>query len=958
MLNDILELFIEIKNKIISSRIFMLLSIHIILVFILVAKLFNMQIVHGEDYLNNYIQMTEKTIMTPSARGNIYDRHGKVLAYNKLIYSVNIQDNGYYKNYNDRNAMLYRLVQILNNHEEEVIGNLPIKLDENNEYVFTTPNELAKKRFLRDFYGLKSIEDLDKDGKNPSDATARDLIESKFKAYRLYELKDDRGNPIILTELEKLQIINIKYTMSFTAFHKYDATKVVNSISENTKADLLENASLLLGVNIEEETIRVYNDSIYFSSIVGYTGKVQENQLEILKQKNPDYVLNDTVGRIGIEQYMEEELQGTKGYKIINVDNVGHIIEVKYQTEAKSGNDVYLTIDRDLQVGTYHLLEQQLAGILATKLVNIDDPNTENTDSTERRIPIKDAYFQLINNNVLSLDSFKNEKASDNEKNIYNKFKNYKEESLNALRAELTTQSPTLIRELEDDKKAFMYYIFNKLSSEEIAVINKNLINANSDYYLRWKNDDISLREFLYTGIADNWVDTTKLNISNKYSDANDIFNSLVGYILEILKDDESFEKIIYKYMIKKSLITGRELCLALYDQGILEYDEKEVEVLTANGENYAYTFMIKKISDVEITPAQLALDPCTAGAVIVDTNTGEVRALVSYPGYDTNRLANNMDIDYYNKLFNDQSLPFYNNATQTRKAPGSTFKPIATIAGLEERVMSPAEKIACTGLYDEINPAIKCWIYPGMHGELNAVEAIQNSCNYYFSEVGHRLSTDDKGEYNAKLGIEKLSKYATLFGLDHKSGIEIEENEPLISGESPEQSAMGQGTHSYANVQLSRYVTALANRGTLFELSLLDKVVDSKGNLVSDYTPSISSHIDISDNTWDNVHVGMRKVVELGSASKIFKDLEVNIAGKTGTAQETRNRANHAFFISFAPVSSPEISVTVNIPYGYSSSNAANAAKNIYKYYFGYTSLDYILSNGALNVSDVKIGD
>ena len=158
--------------------------------------------------------------------------------------------------------------------------------------------------------------------------------------------------------------------------------------------------------------------------------------------------------------------------------------------------------------------------------------------------------------------------------------------------------------------------------------------------------------------------------------------------------------------------------------------------------------------------------------------------------------------------------------------------------------------------------------------------------------------------------------------------------------------------------MQLSRYVSALANRGTVFELSLLDKVTDSDGNMIKDFTPEISSQIEIQDSTWDAVAQGMRGVIANGSAARIFRDLPIEIAGKTGTAQESTTRGNHAWFISYGPYTSPEIAVTVNIPYGYSSSNAATLAKHVYELYYGYTTLDEILDSGAIGASNVTIGD
>lgn len=960
MLKDFWELLKELGSRFKASRLVILGILYAGLICILFSRLYNLQIVNGESYMNNYINMAEKTISIPASRGNIYDCNGKLLAYNKLTYSVVIQDNGDYKTTAAKNTMLYTLIQILNAHGETVDGNLAIGLDPAGNYYFTSRSSDAKKRFLRDFYGIKSVDDLDDAaGKYPSDAAADTLIRNRIKTYKLDEVKDKNGKAVSLTPKEILQIIDIRYSMSLTAYQKYETTTIANDVKDETRSDILENKGDLLGTDVEEATERVYNDSIPFASIIGYTGKVQTDQLnELNSTDGSDYSLNDTVGRTGIEEYMEKELSGKKGSRTIYVDNVGHIMEVKSETQPASGDDVYLSIDRDLQVGIYHLLEQHLAGVLAAKLVNQDEPNDENTDSTERLIPIKDAYFQLINNNVLSLDHMESGNAGETEKAINAKFTQYLNSSLDAMKTQMDSADPLPVSGLSEDQQAYMYYLFSWLSSKEVGIVQKDKINAVKDYYSRWKADSISLREFLYDGIADNWIDTTKLKNLSKYADADDIFNSIVETSLDSLKKDTAFHKLIYKYLIRNNTVTGSELCIALFDQGVLEPDAAEVERLKNGTGEYAYQFFVKEVLAIKITPAQLALDPCTAGCVVTDVKTGKVRALVSYPGYDNNKLSNNMDVDYYNRLLADQSLPLYNNATQARKAPGSCFKPVTAVAGLEEKVIGLNDTITCTGLYDTITPPMKCWIYPGAHGPLNIVGAIRNSCNFFFGEVGHRLATDANGNYDTALGVERIRKYASMFGLDHKSGVEIAETDPLMTDQSPEQSAIGQGTHSYTNVQLSRYVTAIANRGTVFELSVLNKVTDENGNTVKEYEPNVSSQIHIQDSTWNAVQQGMREVIEYGSASKLFKDLEVDIAGKTGTAQETKSRANHAFFISFGPYSNPEIAVTVNIPYGYTSSNAASISKDVYRLCFGYTSLDYIMNAEAQNATDVKLTD
>ena len=959
MFNDLLEITREFLKKLISSRLFILGGFLFFLFCVLGVRLFNLQIVNGEEYQETYMARTERTVSLTGTRGNIYDRSGNVLAYNELSYNVVIQDNGDYETANERNRMLLLLVRILNRHGESVEGEFQVGFDSSGEMVFTSASETSRKRFLADLYGLRTIDELDDpEGKYPSDITAKELFASRLSYYGLDELTDENGEAISMTDEEALAVINIRYTMGLTAYRKYESTTIASNVSKETMTDVLENSADLLGVGIEESTIRVYNDSQYFSAIIGYIGKIWEDELETLRQSNPDYELTDLVGKTGIEASMETYLQGKKGYQTMYVDNMGRILEIVDRQEPEAGKDLYLTLDRELQIGVYHILEQQLAGIITSKLVNRDLEDSDYSKASNIPIPVKDAYYQLINNNVLDMEAFSAPEASQVEKSIYAKYSQARERIIEAIHSELLNEDAAPLETLPEDMFAYMQYIYSFLVSEGIIMTGQ--ISQDADYYQAWRDDTISLRDYLYAGIADSWIDTTKLSIESRYSGADDVYGRIVEYVMADLETDQSFAKRIYRYLINDGTITGRELCLALYSQNILAYDEGEVRMLEQNGEEYAFQFIRQKISDIEITPAQLALDPCSASCVITDVNTGEALCLVTYPSYDNNKFSGTVDADYYNKLNNDLSLPLFNNATQAQKAPGSTFKPIMAVAALEEGVIGLTDTVDCTGRYTEITPNIRCWIYPGRHDELNVEQAIQNSCNVFFAEMAHRLSTDENGNYSPERGIEMIRKYASMFGLDETTGIEIAENSPQMTTENPESSAIGQGTNAYSNVQLSRYISAVANKGTVFKLSLLDKMTDSQGNLIEDFTPAVRSQIDIQDSTWNAVHTGMRRVISDGSASKIFNDLEVPIAGKTGTAEEVKNghTINHAFFVSFAPYDDPEIAVTVNIPYGYSSSNAATAAKNIYRFYYGYTDLDYILNNSALSVSNVEIGD
>ena len=228
---------------------------------------------------------------------------------------------------------------------------------------------------------------------------------------------------------------------------------------------------------------------------------------------------------------------------------------------------------------------------------------------------------------------------------------------------------------------------------------------------------------------------------------------------------------------------------------------------------------MVNLIKNLEITPAQLALDPYSASCVLTDVNTGEVRALVSYPSYDNNRLANGIDAEYYARISSgeDLSRPMWNYATQMRTAPGSTFKMVSSTAALMEHVIDLTTRIECPGIFTRFSDyQPRCWKRSG-HGSLNVSEAITNSCNVFFYEVGYQLGLNGD-KYDQDLGNEKLAKYADMYGLNEKSGIEIEESEPQISDALSVVSAIGQGTNNFTTVGLARYVTAVGKTGTAEE--------------------------------------------------------------------------------------------------------------------------------------------
>ena len=960
MLKEIWYIVKDFIIKLLNGRLFAIGCIFAVMISILIVNLFKLQILNESDYREAYLQMTERVIKTPGTRGNIYDADGNLLAYNRLSYNLTISDNGAYTNdYNARNYMLYKLALILEKHEVNIVSRFEVKLDDSGEFVFTSSSDSGKKRFLAAVYGI-STDLLDTEDRYSSSISAEEAFNIKVNDYRFNEIKDEDGHPVIPDEETMLDMVKILFTMRQTAFQRYETTTIAEDIDEECMAELLENQAELQGIDVEETYIRRYNNAKYFSHIIGYTGAVQDNNaLEELQKTNPDYEITDIVGATGIEKSMETALQGTKGERHIYVDSLGQILETISDVPPKAGDDFYLTIPQNLQIGIYHLIEHQLAGILAERIVNVKEADIEETEfASQIVIPVDDAYFQLINNNVLDYTHFTAEDAGAAESLLGAAFTSHKEAVLSEIEKQLMSADASTMGELSDEYMAYMVFIYDYLASSEAGIIESSKIDQTSDSYAAWRDDTISLRDYLYSGISEGWINTTGLDTSDSlYADADDLFNEIVDFVMRHISDSTDFDKQIYKYMIiDRSQVTGRLLCMALFEQGVLEADDASYNALSAGDENYAYSFFMQKVINIEITPAQLALDPCMASVVVTDVNTGDVKALVTYPGYDNNRIS---DPDYFNKCLTDLSLPLINSATQTNKAPGSTFKPIAAAAVLEEKAATTEDLVDCTGLYDLVHPPIKCWLGIPGHGPLTVQQAISNSCNYCFAEYGHRLATAPDGTYSTTLGIEKIAKYAAMFGLDRLSGVQIDERAPQISDEDPERSAFGQSTHSFNNVQIARYATAVANTGKLFNLNLIDKETDADGVLKQDFTAEQIGTVELSDSTWSVLKQGMRDLITEGVGADVFRGFDtVNVAGKTGTAEEISTRGNHAWFISYAPYENPEIAVTVNIPFGYSSGNAASLAKSVYRYYYGDISLADILNTNASSIQTFNITD
>lgn len=940
-----------------NIRIWIICAVLLVISGGLIYRLFSLQIVNGEEYLNNFQLKIRRVLPVAATRGNIYDRNGNILAYNELAYSVVIRDTYEDTNKNENlNTTISRVIDMIEDNGDSLALDFDITVKSNGEYAYTVDGTTLL-RFLADIYGHASIDDLKYEEKTKTAAEVIDDLADRFGIGSY--LKDDSGKSVFVAgkgytedSTKLLQMCAIRYELNLNSYQRYLATTLATDVSDSTVAEIEESADELQGVSIEEDTVRRYIDGKYFSHIIGYTGKVSTDELTELQKTNPEYTSSDIVGKAGIEKAMEAELQGNKGSETAYVDNLGNLIEVTDRTEATAGNDVYLTIDKDLQEAATDILERHLAQIILAKLRDVKEYDAgENTSSSNIIIPVYDAYYSVIGNNIADISHFTADDASETEKAVAAAFDTYQESVWQQLETEIM-DNRTPYKDLDKEYENYETYIVQYLYDN--GVLLKDQIDTQDQTYIDWTtNETISMSEWFEYCISKNWVDVSKLKLEDKYSDSETVFKAIFDYLSSNLKSDSGFIRKEYKYLLLSDGISGKQICQILLDQGIVTLSAAE-EAQWESGEESAYTFMVNRISNLDLTPAQLALDPHSGSMVITDVNTGDVLAMVSYPSYDNNKMSNGVDADYYASLQSDLSSPLLNYATQQRTAPGSTFKMVTASAGLSEGVITSDTIINCSGVFTKLGePYPHCWIYPGSHGNLNVIGAIKNSCNDFFYEVGYRLGTTGN-TYDSDTGVALLKKYADMYGLTDISGVEIEEYSPQVSDEDAVRSAIGQGNSGYTTAQLARYVTAVANSGTVYNLTLIDKVNDTSGTLVEDNKASVRNTIDMKQEYWDDIHEGMKEVVETKS---YFEGFGVTVAGKTGTAQESTSRPNHALFVCYAPYEKPEITVACRIANGYASDYAAQTVRDVLAYYFGLESRDEILT-AEQEVTTTTVGD
>ncbi len=361
---------------------------------------------------------------------------------------------------------------------------------------------------------------------------------------------------------------------------------------------------------------------------------------------------------------------------------------------------------------------------------------------------------------------------------------------------------------------------------------------------------------------------------------------------------------------------------------------------------------------------------------VVMNVKTGEVLSLASYPDYNPQSFTDGISKEEWDSYNNNSSHPLLNKGIQSAYAPGSTYKMVTAIAGLESGNISLTEKIRDTGVYEKYGGKWNCWYYTDYHvghGYLNVIGAIEKSCNYFFYETADRM------------GIDMLDRYAKHFGLGLKTGIQLpsEETGTLASKQYTDSinaswnpgdtinAAIGQGYNKFTPIQMARYISMIANGGNKIDVSIIKNIQNADGTNVprEEINRFVNSKLGIKQVEQEEITLnpdyllavkeGMKSVTsdEAGTAYVRFRDFDIEVGGKTGSAEAgvdaQGNDLVNAWFVGFAPYEDPEIAVVVMVENGGHGNYTAEAVRDIMAEYFGMNTQNVVEDMRAISYAE-----
>ena len=401
---------------------------------------------------------------------------------------------------------------------------------------------------------------------------------------------------------------------------------------------------------------------------------------------------------------------------------------------------------------------------------------------------------------------------------------------------------------------------------------------------------------------------------------------------------DMSVDGTVQEEYVTKEAVKGSDVVLTI-DLNL----QKVTEEALANS--------IKKINSGGYSQRY---DTNAGAAVVMEVKTGKILAMASYPTYNPQDFVGTISTEKWNEYNNNIDKPLRNKAIQDNYAPGSIFKMVTAITGLETGATTTKERVRDTGTFYKYNESWRCWLRGG-HGWVNITTAIEKSCNYFFYTIGTRIDIDD------------LAKYAKYFGLGVKTGVELpsETAGTVASRETAEKygrgwyagdmmsAVIGQSYNSFSPLQMTKYISMIANNGKVVNPTIVESVIRADGTEINkdEVEKAIKEKLGITDTEVEDLNIsqesinvakeGMKSVTsdESGTAYSVFRNFPIEVGGKTGSAETASGSGNgktNAWFAGFAPYDDPEIAVVVFIENGGHGWYTGETVRTIMEQYFG----------------------
>ena len=888
-----------------------------VLFFIILMRLFKLQVRDFEENLklSNYYSQRQIPILAP--RGEILDKDGEVLATNVESY---ILEYSYRNNSKSFFKVISEVLDILERYDEELYDNFELKVNpfrfefgglnesdkKSRELRFKTDRGYYEKLKKKYFPSVKELTDTQKRELENYilDISVEEVFYDLIKEYDLYKLLDESTLDSNSTGKEIYDSLTSEYTdeyirkymfikdsIKMNSFSEFNPVILATDLKKETAFEIMQKQNMLQGINVSQKSIRYYPEGEFASNIIGYIGPIDDNQKERYQQEGYN-IAYDVIGRAGVESVFESNLRGNHGGNVIKVDNNGVKKQEIFEKESRPGDNLYLTIDKDLQKVAERALSDVMLGLQKTG--NNHGSGLDTSNATRGAAVVMD----VNNGNILSLVSLPNY-----DPNVFVSEDNMTEET----------------RE--------KYFATNLKEFGENYIKERNLdIDVDTLFPLSDKDNMNSLRDDpndIYPKVFFNYATQGLIPPGSTFKPLTAIAALEEGVIKpdELIKDNVIFEAYNNQWRnlidyslgsidVKDALRTSNNHFF--YEVGNRMYNSKNsnlegLDVLA----NWAWKFGLGR-------PPNSTKYISTTGIELIET-TGQV--------FNSQSMKSNIvALSSYNivDILNRGEFGKYK------------FKPIDI-----SKKNSDGEKLS--KLKKEIKDLVKKILSEDL--PLDIEQEILNEKVNYLSTNLKELFTQLVGYYAKEFGmnyeqsdIDNMTNAITDYTL-YSLRTEMYTPGNVINA------SIGQGISLFTPVQLVSYIATLVNGGIRYKLNLVDKIVDVDNNLVKEYNPEILEKVYLKQENVDAVIEGMRRVNRTGSTANVFTNgnyFPIETGGKTGTAtfkedgmQEKVGRAAYGVFVGFAPVENPEIAVCVVLYDGGHGYFGAYVARAIFEAYF-----------------------